>query len=296
MRKTVAAIAAAALAAGILSGCGSSAEPTTTVNPGHYAQVNGLNMYYEVHGEPNGLPPLVLLHGGLSTIDSTFGKILPDLAKTRQVIAIEQQGHGRTADIDRPLRYETMADDTVAVLNTLGIRKADFFGFSDGATIGLDIGVRYPELSRKLVLTSVGYDPRGAQPGLHEALAQLQPQVFEGTPFLAEYNRLSPRPEDFPKVVERVKDLDAHTPTYSPEQIRSIRSPVLIIAADNDIIRPEHTIEMYRLLGGGVEGTKGMPAARLAVLPGTSHLTVFDRTPLLLPIVLDFLGVSEAGR
>lgn len=294
MRTTIATtIATATLALGLLSGCGASVESRstepTTAHPGHYAQVNSLKMYYEVHGETHGAPPLVLLHGGLTTIDSSFGKILPDLAKTRQIIAIEQQGHGRTADIDRPLRYETMADDTVALLDKLGVHKADFFGFSDGAAVALDIGVRHPEVAGRLVLASTGYNPSGSQPGVHEELAQLPPQLLDDSPMKAEYDRIAPRPNDFRKLVERIKDLDAHAPTYTPDQIRSIQSPVLIIAADNDIIRPEHTIEMYRLLGGGIEGTKGLPKSRLAVIPGTSHLTVIDHKPMLLPILAGFL-------
>lgn len=281
-------VAAMILTAGFLAGCGGSDDPRPA-DPGRYAQINGLNMYYEVHGDADGKPPLVLLHGGISAIGSSFGKLLPDLAKHRQVIGIEQQGHGRTADIDRPLRYETMADDTVTLLHRLGVEKADFFGYSDGAAVALAIGVRRPELTGKLVLASVAYRFDGMQPGQHEAMPNLRPEMLEGSVFKTEYDRIAPHPGDFPKVLEKIKDLDAHAPTYPPDQIRSLRAPVLIIAADNDIFRPEHTVEMYRLLGGGIDGIPGLPKSRLAVLPGTSHLTLIEQTSALLTIVPDFL-------
>ncbi|NUS42115.1 MAG: alpha/beta hydrolase [Mycobacteriaceae bacterium] len=301
-RRTFIAVAATAVAVvGLLTGCGRSDEPSGTepaaAIPGHYAQVNGLKMYYEVHGQANGQAPLVLLHGGLSGIGSSFGRVLPDLAKGRQVIGVEQQGHARTADIDRPLRYETMADDTVALLQQLGIRQADFFGYSDGAAVALSIGIRHPDIAHKLVLASVAYRPDGMQPGQHESLQTLRPEMMEGSVFKDEYDRIAPRRQDFPTLVEKIKDLDAHAPAYTPDQIRSLHAPVLILAADNDIFRPEHTIEMYRLLGGGIDGIPGLPESRLAVVPGTSHLTLIDKTPsVLLQIIPDFLNTAKLQR
>jgi pimeloyl-ACP methyl ester carboxylesterase len=159
---------------------------------GKYVNVNGLKMYYETHGEGR---PLVLLHGAFSAIGTSFGKLLPDLAKTRQVIAFEMQAHGRTADIDRPLSMEQMTDDTAAALQQLGIEKADFFGYSMGARIALQVAIRHPEIVRKLVLAAVTYKLDGLHPGLMAGLAEMKPEMMFGSPWHEEYMRIAPRPE-----------------------------------------------------------------------------------------------------
>ena len=170
-----------------------------------YVDVNGLHMYYDIDGEGQ---PLALLHGGMSATGTSFGTLWPTLAETRQVIALEQQAHGHTADIDRPLSMEQMADDTAAALGQLGIANADIFGYSLGAGIALQVAIRHPHLVRKLVLASVTYNTGGFHPGLQEGMADLKPENFAGTPFYEEYLQIAPRPEDFPRLVERSKQLE----------------------------------------------------------------------------------------
>lgn len=255
--------------------------------PGRYAAVNGLSMYYEVHGAGR---PLVLLHGALMTIEGSFQRMFPTLAATRQVIAVEQQGHGRTADVDRPLTYEGMAADTVALLRHLGIEEADVFGYSMGAAIALEVAVRHPGLVRKLVLASPAYTREGAYPEMYEGEESLKPEDLAGTPFAEEYVRTAPHPEDWPVLVEKVKQLDRGFRGWTADEIRSIRAPTLVIIGDSDVVRPEHAVEIFRLLGGGVPGDIfGLPASRLAVLPGTTHITLIDRTDWLLAMIEEFL-------
>lgn len=254
---------------------------------GTYAHVNGLDMYYEIHGTGR---PLVLLHGSFSAIGTSFGALLPDLAQTRQVIGVEQQGHGHTADIDRPLTVEQMADDTTALLKEIGITNADIFGYSLGAGIALQLAIRYPELVRKLIVASVTYNETGFHPGLLAGLDQLKPENMYGSPWHDEYLRIAPHPDDFPKLVAKVKELNHHLPVLTDQAIRSIQAPTLIILGDSDIVRPEHAVAMFRLLGGGVPGDNaGLPNSQLAVLPGTTHVTVVQRADLLRSIIPAFL-------
>ncbi|MBX6342316.1 MAG: alpha/beta hydrolase [Thermomicrobiaceae bacterium] len=252
-----------------------------------YAPVNGLQMYYEVHGAGQ---PLVLLHGALSAIGTSFGRMLPALARSRQVIAVEQQAHGRTADVDRPLSVAGMADDTAALLRYLGVERADLFGYSLGAAIALEMGIRHGDLVRKLVLASVTYTADGLHPGLLAGLDQLQPEHLAGTPWQEEYARIAPRPADWPTLVAKVTDLNRRIADWPAEAVQAIQAPTMIVAGDSDIVRPEHAVEMFRLLGGGVPGdTVGLPQSRLAILPGTTHVTVVERADWLVPMVEEFL-------
>jgi pimeloyl-ACP methyl ester carboxylesterase len=233
-----------------------------------YAPLGDLNMYYEVHGRGR---PLILLHGAYMTID-LMGPIVPELAKTRQVIAAEQQGHGRTADVDRPLTYEHMADDTAALMRHLGIDSADVFGYSMGGGTALQLAIRHPELVRKLVVASASYTSDGMHAVALEMFPSITPELFAGSPIEEAYLRTAPNPADFPRLVEKLKQLDV-TPYAWPEQdIRGIAAPTLIVVGDSDGVRLEHAVELFGLLGGGVMGDlSGMPSSQLAVLPGTAH-------------------------
>ena len=256
---------------------------------GRHAFVNGLNMYYLVQG--TGGIPLVLLHGAFSNIQTDFGKMLPTLSRNRQVIAIEQQGHGHTPDIDRPLTYEQMADDVAELLRQLRITKADFFGYSMGGAIGTYVAIRHPELVRKLVFAGgASYNVAGFYPELMEGEKKMKPEDFAGTPWLKAYLRIAPHPGDWPKLVTKIKDLDVNWRGLSDDQLRSIKVPTLLIVGDADVVRPEHVVQMFRLLGGGVPGDLvGLPRSQLAVLPGTTHVTLITKTDWLLSMVRPFL-------
>jgi pimeloyl-ACP methyl ester carboxylesterase len=252
-----------------------------------YAEVNGLQMYYEIHGAGE---PLVLLHGALSATETSFGALLPELAKHRQVIALEQQGHGRTADIDRPLTVAQMADDTAALLAYLGIARADLFGYSIGSAVALNLAIRRPELVRKAVLASATYHVDGMHPGILDGIEYITPEALAGSPFEAEYLRTAPDPAAWPTLIEKVKELDRNLPNFEREAVAGIAAPVLLVIGDSDIVRPEHAVEMFRLLGGGVAGDMvGLPKSQLAILPGTTHVTVPSRADLLLSLIPRFL-------
>jgi pimeloyl-ACP methyl ester carboxylesterase len=253
-----------------------------------YVSVNGLNMYYEIHGTGQ---PLVLLHGAFSAIGTSFGQVLPELAKSRQVIAFELQGHGRTADIDRPLSLEGMAEDVAAALQELRIESADVFGYSTGAAVALRLVIRRPDLVRKLVLASVTYTLGGVHPGLLDGLAEMKPEMMFGSPWHEEYMRIAPNPKDFATLFAKKTQMDEEIQDLPAEAIRAIKAPTLLIIGDSDLVRPEHAVEMFQLLGGGVFGDTpaGLPNSQLAVLPGTSHVTVVHRADLLLAIIPPFL-------
>ena len=254
---------------------------------GDYAEVNGLRMYYEIHGTGE---PLVVLHGAYMTI-GTMGELVPALAENRRVIAVELQGHGRTADVvDRPLTYERMADDVAALLGQLGIGEADVFGYSMGGGVALQVAIRHPGLVRKLVAAAASYRSEGVYPEVLQGIEHITPEVFAGTPWREEYDRLAPNPEDFPTLVAKLKELDAEIQAWPPEDIRSIGAPTLLVIGDSDVVRPEHAVEMFRLLGGGVAGDlAGLPASQLAVLPSTTHVGLVDRADWLVSMIGAFL-------
>jgi pimeloyl-ACP methyl ester carboxylesterase len=245
-----------------------------------YAPVNGLKMYYEIHGTAKeGDPPLVLLHGGGSTIDTSFGKVLPSFAKGRQVVAFEQQGHGRTADIvDRPYRFEQSADDTAALLRHLRIERADFFGYSNGGNIALQVAIRHPALVRKLVVASAMFRRDGLPPEFWESMRSA---TVENMPaeLREAYLRVAPHPEQLSTFHDKCVKRMLEFRDMRPEEIRSIRAPTLVMVADGDIVRPEHAVEMFRLL----------PNAQLAVLPGTDHMTLVHRADWQVSMIGAFL-------
>jgi len=253
-------------------------EGATRVKSG-YAPVNGLKMYYEIHGTANGkTPPLVLLHGGGSTIDTSFGKVLPSLAKTRQVVAFEQQGHGRTADIDRPYSFEQSADDAAALLRHLKIERADLFGYSNGGNIALQIAIRHPALARKLVVASAMFKRDGLSPGFWESMKHA---TLEDMPadLREAYLRVAPHPEQLQTFHDKCVRRMLEFTDWRAQDIRSIDAPTMVMIADGDIVRPEHAIEMFRLL----------PHAWLAVLPGTDHMTLVRRADWQVSMIEAFL-------
>ena len=262
---------------------------TTQTKKSGYLPVNGLEMYYEVHGE--GGTPLVLLHGAFSAIGTSFDAILPGLAATRTVIGFELQGHGRTADIERPLSIAALADDVAKAVTTLGYDRADVLGYSTGAAVAIDLVNTRPELVRRLVLISVTYRLDGIQPGLMDGLGEMKPEMMHGSMWHDEYMRIAPRPEDFARLFAKKTAMDHTIKDLPSEAISGIKSPTLLIAGDADLVRPEHAVEMFRLLGGG--GFGDTPAGRgpseLAIIPGASHVTVVFRGEVLVDVISRFL-------
>ncbi|MGA7733312.1 MAG: alpha/beta hydrolase [Chloroflexia bacterium] len=260
---------------------------------GKYAPVNGLQMYYEVHGEGQ---PLVLLHGAFSAIGTSFGKVLPGLASSRQVIGVELQAHGRTADIDRPLSLEQMADDVAALLQHLKIESADLFGYSMGAAVALHVAIRHPRVVRKLVFASATYNLAGVHPGLMEGLGEMTPEMMFGSPWHDEYLRIAPDPDHFATLFAKKTQMDRGIEDVPAETVAAIKAPILIVIGDSDLVRPEHAVEMFRLLGGGVFGDMvPLPNSQLAILPGTTHVTLLGRADWLVSMVTEFLDAPMPG-
>jgi pimeloyl-ACP methyl ester carboxylesterase len=272
----------------------SEGDEMNDTSKGNYAEVNGVNMYYEIHGTGQ---PLVVLHGAYMTIDA-MGEVVPALAETRRVIAVELQGHGRTADIDRPLTYELMADDVAALLRHMVTEKADVFGYSMGGGVAFQVAIRHPEVVRKLVVASASYTSDGMHPELLEMIPTITPEAFAGSPIEEAYLQTAPNPDDFPTLVAKLKRLDMEPFAWPPEDIRGIAAPTLLIVGDSDAIRLEHAVELFQLLGGGVMGDlAGLPKSQLAVLPGTTHFVppgraVLDRAAWLLSMIPPFLDAS----
>jgi pimeloyl-ACP methyl ester carboxylesterase len=261
-----------------------------------YAPVNGLNVYYEIHG--NG-QPLILLHGGLMST-AMEGDMIAQLSNTRQVIALDLQAHGRTADIDRPISTEAMGDDVAAVMKHLSIAKADVMGYSLGAAVALQVTFRHPEMVRKLVVVSTPYKRSGWYPEVRAQMDQMSPasaEMMKPSPLYQSYAKIAPRPEDWTRLVTKVsesikKDYDL------TEQVKAIQSPTMLIYGDNDAIPPAHAAEFFALLGGGKRDAgwdgSGMSTSRLAILPGATHYNITE-SPALVPTVLPFLDAAMPG-
>lgn len=254
-----------------------------------YGDINGLSMYYEVHG--SGGTPLVLIHGAFSAIGTSFGELLPGLAERRQVVAVELQGHGRTADIDRPFGYDVWADDIATLLAQLDINRADVFGYSSGAVVATELALRQSQLVRKLVIASCAFFPDGTHPGLMEGMRDFKVEQLRGSPFWDEYQQLAPDPGALQTVADKKAVMESKFKGWSPEQVKGIGKPILLVAGDSDIVRPEHEVEVFRLLGGGVIGDLvGLPDSELAILPGTTHVTVVHKAAYLVPMISQFLS------
>lgn len=267
-------------------------------NKGNYTEVNGLNMYYEIHGTGE---PLILLHGGVGAIEM-FGEVLELLAESRRVIAVDLQAHGRTADIERPLSCELMADDIAALLGNLEIKQADVMGYSLGGGVALQTAIRHPGVVRKLVVVSVPFKRDGWYPEILAGMEQMGPEAAEPmkqTPMYQLYASVAPRPDDWPVLLTKLGRLLSQDYDWSKE-VAAMEVPTLIVIGDADGVRTAHAVEFFELLGGGKADAgwdgSGVSRARLAILPATTHYNIFS-SPTLASTVTPFLDESmpEAG-
>ena len=261
--------------------------------PGKRVTVNGMRMYYEVSGTGD---PLVVLHGAYMNIP-TMGAIIPRLAKTHRVYAVELQGHGRTTDIDRPITYPNMADDVAAFMDAVGLRKADVFGYSMGAVVGLQLAIRHPAKVNKLVAASVAYDVEGWQPVFKDFIPQMTVEMILDMPFAKEYPKLAANPKGFPELARKLIALEKEPMAWEAD-VKAMKTPVLIITGDADVTTLEHSVAMFRLLGGGVMGDMGkpLPPSRLAVMPATAHTAVITQPDMLHAFIEPFLkGKTPKG-
>lgn len=264
-----------------------SAQPQPATG---YAPVNGLKMYYEVHGSGE---PVVLLHGAFMTITNNWTGWIGELAKTRKVIAVEMQGHGRTADIERDISSENLADDVAALLDHLKIPKADLIGYSMGGGVAMQCAIRHPDKVRKVVVISSYFRRDGMVKEALELFPTLSAEAFKGSPIEAEYKKLSPMPDDFPKFIKRVLATAAKGDDLGADNLKATTAPMFFIHGDADGIRLEHVGEMFRLKGGGTHGDMGpRSASRLAILPNTTHVTLMQRMTTIVPMVNDFLDAK----
>ncbi len=260
-------------------------KPTTG-----YAPVNGINMYYEVHG---GGEPVVLLHGAFMTITSNWDGWIGELSKTRKVIAVEMQGHGRTADIPRDFTSENLADDVAALLNYLKIPRADLIGYSMGGEVAMQCAIRHPDKVRKAVIMSSTFRSDGMVGGAFESISKLTADDFKGSPIEAEYKKLSPTPDYFPKFVQHIVATASKSYDFGADNLKATKAPMFFIHGDADGVRLAHVAEMFRLKGGETHGDMGpRSTSRLAILPNTTHVTLMQRMPIIVPMVNDFLGAK----
>jgi pimeloyl-ACP methyl ester carboxylesterase len=294
-KRLVATLFAAALAAAMPASFAAqlpqaAAQAVAPVTSARVA-VNGMQMYYEVSGQGD---PLIVLHGSFMNIP-TMGSIIPKLAATHRVYALEFQGHGRTTDIDRPITYPNLANDVAAFMEAVGLTRADVFGYSLGAIVGLQLAIRHPERVNKLVAASGAYDLKGWQPEFTAMIPQMSVEMF--LPFEEEYRKLAPNPNGYRAVAEKLIALERQ-PLAIENEVKAIKAPVLVIAGDADVATLEHTVTLFRLLGGGVMGDMGkpLPASRLAIMPATSHTAVITQPDLLHAFIEPFLkGVTARG-
>jgi len=250
-----------------------------------YSEVNGLKMYYEIYGEGE---PLVLIHGGGSTIQTSFGRVIPELSKHRQIIGVELQAHGRTNDRNTDLTFEQDADDVAMLLKNLGIPKADFLGFSNGGMTTLQIAIRHPQLVNRIIVASALYKRSGAPPEFWEfmkkATIEYMPQQYKDA-----YVKVSSNPQGLLNMHNKCAKRMAEFKDWNDEQLRSITAKTLLIIGDTDVMTPEHAVEMYRII----------PSCQLAIVPGghgkyigeiTTITDQESRNPLAIPLIEEFLS------
>jgi len=275
---------------------------TESNGTGRYAEVNGINLYYETHGSGR---PLILLHGGLGS-GEMFGSILPALTERHQVVTVDLQGHGRTADIDRPIDIRLMADDIAALIDHLGLEEPHLVGYSLGGGVAFFTASKYAEKVGRLVMASAHIDSDAMPPEMRAQQAQVSSAAVEfmkDTPMYELYQRVAPRPEDFGRLLDKIGESMSNDFDFS-EEMRGLQVPTMLVCADADMAPPSHYVEAFKLLDGGLRDGGWMGEGRpkgghaLAILPGLTHYNIFS-SPLFAAVVLDFLdgqrGQAQAG-
>ena len=273
------------------------AQATPAAKKTGHLEVNGVNYYYEIHGKGE---PLLLLHGGLGSIDM-FGPVLPILAENRQVVGIDLHGHGRTNLGDRPISLIDMGDDVAAILKKLGYGQVDVLGYSMGGGIALRLAVQHPDAVRRVVIASAGFAREGFYPEMLPMQAQVgagMAEMMKNTPMYTSYAAVAPNPGDFPKLLDRMGEL-MRTPYNWADDVKTLRMPVMLVYGDSDMYRPEHIVQFYQLLGGGLKDAgwmrEHMAKNRLAILPDLTHYEMFA-SPVLAHTVLPFLNGKSGAK
>jgi pimeloyl-ACP methyl ester carboxylesterase len=276
------------------------AQVTTTPKPaksGH-VQANGIDYYYEIHGSGE---PLLLLHGGLGSIDMFGSSLLPALAKTRQVIAVDLQGHGRTTLGDRPINLIDIANDLGVVLDKLGLKQVDVVGYSFGGGAGLRLAVQHPNVVRRLTVISAPYAQNGFFPEMlpqQAAVGAAMAEQMKETPMYKSYVAVAPNPKDFPRLLDRMGEFMRRPYDWS-EEVKRLSMPVMLVYGDADMVRPEHIVQFYQLLGGGLKDAgwqrEHMSRNRLAILPDVTHYDMF-LSPDLARTILPFLDGKSGSK
>jgi pimeloyl-ACP methyl ester carboxylesterase len=255
-----------------------------------YAPVNGLKMYYEIHGTGE---PVVLLHGAFMAITDEWVDWTKELAKTRKVIAVEMQGHGRTADTDRDMTYDNLSDDVPALLDYLKIPSADVIGYSLGGVVAIDTAIRHPEKVRKVVSISAWFASDGWVKEARDFWPNFTWEMMKGTPAEVGYKKLNPNPDGFPKFFNHLKATAMRQYDFGADKLKATKAPMFFIHGDADGVRLDHITEMYRLKGGDIHGDmRPHPESRLAILPGTTHVTLLNRMTTIVPMINDFLDAK----
>ena len=265
-----------------------SAAPVKT----GYVRSGKLDLYYEVHG--SGGTPLVVIQGSFCTVEICFGKMLPTLAAKRQVIVIDQQGHGHTRLVKgHPFTVTQMKTDSIVVLKKLGIKKADVLGYSTGAAVALELAITNPELVNKLVLISAVYAKEGARKELLDMMPMITPEIMKQTPWYDAYKKDAPV-DEFDQLVAKVKSID-DSKSWPEAKIRGLAMPVQLVVADSDILHLEHAVKFFQLLGGDVAGDMvGLPKSQLFIVPGATHVTmVLEKAPVVGAAIVEFLDTKR---
>jgi pimeloyl-ACP methyl ester carboxylesterase len=269
----------------LLSGVAFAQQKPTT----GYAPVNGLKMYYEIHGSGE---PVVMLHGAFMAISGDWEEWVKELAKTRKVIAVDMQGHGRTADIKRDITYENLADDVAGLLEHLKIPKADIVGYSLGAGAAIMTAIRHPNKVRKVVSISHPIRRDGWVKEANDFWPNFKLEMMKGTPAETEREKLNPVPKSFPAFFDHIKAAAMRPWDFGADEFKANKAPIFVIHGDADGVRLEHIAEMYRLKGGGnIHGDmQPRPSSRLAIIPDATHVTLINRMTTIVPMINDFLN------